>query len=341
MSCLKDYIGIKHSSQATPESGVYVNILPGISTELAQNISNDDQITFLDVWNDIQERAYMRFKNDVASALLIDGKADFRNVIYETKKLLKKERNIVSIPAAPEYRGVYFSLPESRYSQFRISEIYVYALQAGTTELRVFDLNDGEILFEDLEIDIEVGLNVIPVNQVFDLKYRILELFVGIDASLFDTIETLGEYYNLDTCSSGCGEYRSARIYPATLALADDAYYENLALTGEGKGVVVGAQISCSIDEFICRNKHNFQQSWLYLLGAELLQQKLSAMVGTTRLNYFTVSNGEQTKETMNTLFVQYRGNLKREVKGVPIDNESICFSCEDNLQIFTGGSMP
>lgn len=340
MYCLKDYIGIKHLSQPS-ESGVYVNILPGISTEMANAITNADQINFVSVWNDIQERSYLRLKNDIVNNLLIDQKADFRNVLYETKKLLKAERAITSVPAAPEYRGVYFSLPESRYSQFRNTEIYVYSLQDGTTDLKVFDLNDGSVLYEELDIAITAGLNVIPVNQVFDLKYRVLELFIGVDVSLFDTIETLAEYYFLDDCNGHEHSYHSTRIYPATLQVSDDAFYENIELSGEGKGVVVSAQISCSIDEFICKNKHNFQQSWLYLLGAELLQQKISASIGTTRLNYFTVSNLEQTEDTRKILEGRYFTNLKREIKGVPIDNESVCFSCEDNLEIFTGGSMP
>jgi hypothetical protein len=339
MFCLKDYIGIKHLS-LTSESGVYINILPGISTEMVQNITNEAQKTFLNVWDDVQERAYMRLREDVVNTLLTESKADFRNVIFETKKLLKAERNIVTVPAAPEYRGVYFSLPESRYSQFRSTDLYVYALQAATTTLKIFDLNDGEELFSD-EVEIVPGLNVIAINQVFELKYRLLEVFVCIDVSLFDTIETLAEYYYFDGHSDFGNGYNSSRVYSATLQTSDDALYDNLVFSGEGKGVVAGAQISCSIDEFICKNKHNFQQSWLYLLGAELLDQKLNANIGSTKLNFFTVSNREQTTETRDIFQGKYYGNLKRELKGVPIDNEGVCFSCEDNLSVFTGGSMP
>lgn len=339
MYCLKDYIGIKHLSLPS-ESGVFINVLPGISTEMVQAISTEAQATFGLVWDDIQERSYLRLKNDIVNMLLNESKADFRNVIYETKKLLKAERTITEVPASPEYRGVYFSLPESRYSQFRNTELYVYALQDASTTLKIFDLNDGEELYSQ-DVEITAGLNIIPVNQVFELKYRVLELFVGIDVSLFDTIETLAEYYYFDGCSTYGEGYHDTQIYSATLPISSNALYENLLLSGEGKGVVAGAQISCSIDEFICKNKHNFQQSWLYLLGAETLEQKLSSVIATSKLNYFTVSNREQTEDTRSKFEERYSSNLKRELKGIPIDNESVCFSCSDNLEIFTGGAMP
>lgn len=339
MNCLKDYIGIKHLSLPS-ESGVYINILPGISTEMVQNITTSAQATFVNVWDDVQERSYLRLKNDVVNMLLNESKADFRNVLYETKKLLKAERQTTAVDAAPEYRGIYFSLPESRYSQFRVTELYVYSLQDASTTLKVFDVNDGDELFT-LDVEIVAGLNIIPLSQIFDLKYRVLELFIGIDVSLFDTIETLAEYYYFDSCTQYGEHYHETRIYPATLQLADDAIYDNLSFSGEGKGVVLSAQIACSIDEFICKNKQNLQQSWLYLLGAELLEQKLSSIIGTSTLNYFTVSNREQTDENRKVFEGRYSSNLKRELKGVPIDNESVCFSCQDNLSVFTGGSMP
>lgn len=340
MNCLTNYIGLKHCSQDDPESGFYVNMLAGISTELADKIANEEQQNFQKLWEDIQDRAYFKLKNDISGFLLADAKADFKNVLYKTKKLLKKERNAVSIPASSEYRGVYFSLPESRYSKFRVTDLIVYSFQEEATELKIFDMNDGEEL-ASIDVELQVGLNVIPINQVFELKYRVLELFIGIDASLIDTIETLGEYYHLDSCSSVFDGYHSPQIYPATLPISDDPLYDNLTLSGEGKGVVIGGEISCSIDEFICQNKHNFQQSWLYLLGTELLDQKLKGSIGSSRLNYFTVTNRELTAETKTQVERSYFSNLKRELKGIPIDNESVCFSCQDNLEVFTGGAIP
>lgn len=63
MNHLKDYIGIKGYGTA-PASGQYVNQLPGISLKSIQGIANSEQVTFLGVFDDVQERAWRRLSGD-------------------------------------------------------------------------------------------------------------------------------------------------------------------------------------------------------------------------------------------------------------------------------------
>jgi hypothetical protein len=348
MDCLKNYIGLRHCSQ-NPASGIYLNILPGMSTELADKIANSEQVSFVKVWEDVQDRAILRLKNDIINNLLSEQKADFRSIIYQTKKLFRSQRDAVSIPSNPEYRGVYFALPESRYISFRLNEVYLFSKEVVdvTTTLKVFDVNDSLELYSE-EIVIQPGLNVIKVGEIFDLKYQLIELFVGVDCTNIETIETLNEYYNwYDSgdlaCGNSCdiGAYGYLQLYPAILPIPGEATFSNIDRGGQGNGVVVGAEVLCSIDQFICENIHHFQQSYLYILGAEMLLQKQSSGVGSSRMNWFTSTNLEQTDITRTEFERRYVSNLKREIRSIPLKGESKCFTCEGNLEVFTGGAMP
>lgn len=66
MDCLRDYIGIDWcGATTTPPSGLYINSLPGISFKSLSALSNEEQVNFAGVWDDIQTRALKRFELDV------------------------------------------------------------------------------------------------------------------------------------------------------------------------------------------------------------------------------------------------------------------------------------
>jgi hypothetical protein len=347
--CLTNYVGLRGVAMPIPESDIYLNELPGMSTELVHEIATDEELNYVGVWADVQNRAFRRFKNDLINSLFDFKYADFKSITYQTKRLLKSQRNPINIPADGEWRGVYFTLPESRYTDFRVNEVYLFSQTAGpiTTTMKVWDMNDGTELLSKT-ITIIQGLNVIPISQVFDLKYRVFELFVGIDCTNIITIETLNDYYYWynsqdqacgSVCRAGFGGYAYGflQVIPSSLDITLPVSYDNLNKTGLGKGVVVSAEILCSIDQFICENKHHFQQSLVYLLGAEMLMQKMA----TYRLNYFASTNLELTNNLRLDFEGKYASNLKRESRSVPLQGQSICFSCEETMQISTRGILP
>jgi hypothetical protein len=75
MECLQNYIGIKGCGAPTPPSaegafsGLYVNQLPGISTEVIDGIADDEQETFLGVWEDVNVRVMQKFALAVKAEL--------------------------------------------------------------------------------------------------------------------------------------------------------------------------------------------------------------------------------------------------------------------------------
>lgn len=69
MSCLTDYIGLQLCNEDAPESGLYINSLPGISIESMDKIAESEQVTFKGVWTDVQDVAWTRFYLDFITEL--------------------------------------------------------------------------------------------------------------------------------------------------------------------------------------------------------------------------------------------------------------------------------
>lgn len=91
MDCLHDYIGIRicESIDNIPDSGVYINTLPGISLQSIDASANDDQVTYARVWEDVQREAAVRFEIDVIEELnecySLNPYCDYGNLICDNK----------------------------------------------------------------------------------------------------------------------------------------------------------------------------------------------------------------------------------------------------------------
>jgi hypothetical protein len=341
---LTNYIGLKNCNLLVPESGDYINELPGMSTELVDKIANSEQINFAGVWADVQKNAFRRFKDDTIN--LMYEYIKFNSIIYQTRRLVKSQINaLIPVLRSPLYAGVYQMCPESKYSEYRLNGAWVYSSQTITTTLKVWDVNDGSVIYT-ASADLIPGLNYVSIKQIIPLKYRILEMFIGIDVSNFDSIQTLNDYYywydsDMACAAQGSFGYGAQRgffqFYPATFDSNNVMQYSNIIKSGIGRGITVDAEIRCSIDQFLYDNREILGSALLYLLAAEMLLHKRSS----PRLNFYTASNLEQTEETRLLFEDRYRSNLKRALNTIPLTGESLCFDCEETFKVATKSMMP
>lgn len=91
--CLKDYVGIKTGCEdTTASSGLYINSLPGISLESIEKTATQDQETYLGLWSDIQDEAWIRFVIDfreaVSECFELSKDCDYESLICDNKKIL-------------------------------------------------------------------------------------------------------------------------------------------------------------------------------------------------------------------------------------------------------------
>lgn len=341
MDCLTNFIGLRNCGLPTPESGLELNILPGMSTELADKIANSEQVNFLGVYRDLEKRALLRLRDDIINAMA--DQVSWNEVVYQTRRLAKTTTSSPRIiPASSEHRGIYIMLPESKYSELKVITLYLYSAQIVTTTLKVWDLNDGAEVHTQ-NISLVEGFNEITIDKIFNLKYRIQEYFIGVDCSGVDTIESLPDYYywygNDWSCGYNCASLPGSRgifqIYAGTLDVSLAASKSNLSLSSMGKGIAIAAEVSCSIDQFICDNRNRLAQAILYLYGAEMLASKL----GSPRMNYFASTNLERTDALRAEYEVKYKSNLKRILKSIPLAGENICFNCDEQAAVSYKGS--
>lgn len=356
MDCLKDYIGIRHCSQEEPESGLYVNNLAGMSTELADKIANSEQVNFLGVWNDVQTVAHQRLEQDFQMYLNQYMGTGFNKTIYQTQRLTKP-RNYEVLEPLSVYRGVYVYLPVSRFVKFDLKSIQMFIkdVQGGAfdggfddgfdidssnlnAQLKIYDLQD-EKLVHTIDVVLEQGLNTFDVNLQFDLGTDAIELFICIDTTKITTIKTHENLYNWYDGDCAYGNWGSV-FSPATMPLAASPVYENIGFTGIGQGIAIDAQVTCSIEQFLCENKKYLKTPLLYLLGSEMLTQKISSNIGS-RVNWFTHGNLEQTQNTRDIFEAEYAKAMKNAVKSLNIPDTGICFACNESASAYEGGQMP
>lgn len=93
MDCLTGYIGLRLcATDEVPESGLFINSLPGISVEAMDNIADSEQITYIGLWADAQTEAYSRFQIDFYNELLkchdVGNDCDLENLICINKSKL-------------------------------------------------------------------------------------------------------------------------------------------------------------------------------------------------------------------------------------------------------------
>jgi hypothetical protein len=351
VDCLKDYIGIRHCSQDAPASGLYLNNLAGMSTELADKIANSEQQTFIGVWDDVQTRALLRFAQDFQMYLFDYAKAGFNKTIYQTPRL-QKPRKYELLGPESTLRGVYVYLPISRFVKFYLKSVQVYISSIvgdvfeGNSSIQIYDLQNEKLL-RTFDFPITKGLITIPVDLEFGLETEAIELFIGINSTVLGTIITTDNLYNWfdGDCNyypswSGSGINDYSRISPAKMGLGADPTFENVSFAGLGQGIAIDSQVFCSIEQFLCENKQFLKTPLLYLLGSEMLFQKLASNTGS-RLNWFTYGNLEQTIATRNQFEYEYVKAMKNAVRSLNIPDSGICFACNENAQSFEGMMMP
>jgi hypothetical protein len=88
MECLIDYIGFFNcANQQEPDSGMYISTLPGITLESVDKVATSEQVTYLQVWEDAQKEAAIRFLNDFKSELnkcyTLNRKCDYADIICD------------------------------------------------------------------------------------------------------------------------------------------------------------------------------------------------------------------------------------------------------------------
>ena len=350
LSCLKNWIGVQGCTTTTPDSGLFINQLPGIELEMIDSLADEQQVDFNGVWDDVQERAVRRFKTDI-------------NAEFKKRYLLKNITESIDMGrlidttsvtvASAEYRGVPLTLNRqdenfafSNLQTFSIPEVSLYFNVDAPTTIKIFDLETGTELFtKAVAAPGSTGWHVITILQEFTSR----ELFIAYDATLLSSVELdLTKLKNaVNRTQNGCnffciscdGGNRNAEIRGATAPITTLVTEADLTIVDNSFGLSVKWSVVCSFDSFVCNNKEAFSRAFWLLLGAELMNERLY----TNRLNEFTAFDRNKAKELWKKYEVEYRGGEIDEISyegelfmaldAINLDLTDYCLVCNDEVR--------
>lgn len=173
-------VGLKNVSTGTPAPTIWVNDIPGISSELAAALCTSDAPAALAVWEKVQRLGLEKLTSLIENEL--SKSADFRYDI--TRTTLPASGGEQQIDPSTAYIGVLLTVPFAPYQEVYLDYIALSSLGTETIDdvlLVVVDLNTGGILY-DAKINIEPGYNGIDLVKYFPMSPtgQDSKLFVGV-----------------------------------------------------------------------------------------------------------------------------------------------------------------
>lgn len=355
LTCFTDWIGIKTCVVTEPESGVFLNELPGINLENIEQIADSDQVTYANVWNDVQARAIKKFNSDIITEF---GKRFRLRRSTQTVDLSKFIDKTSITPAAAKYRGFTIELNQSTdqfvYSNLQainIQELKLYFTAAVTLDVKVFDLDTGEELFTKSVTGVLNEWLKISINQVFMAR----RVFVCYDATALGGVNLDLTKFRLDSFGLGCSSCSCDSIDYGWLlgwgfcgcqsrvrgAESDiSAEVTDVTQSSNTTGLSGIFSVRCEYDRVVCNNKELFTTALWYLLGAELMTERIFS----DRVNRFTSVDLKKAHELKTYFEFMYKGgvdaagtfhdgDLQRAVYGVQLNPADCCLQCDGAIR--------
>jgi hypothetical protein len=325
MQCMKDYIGIKGCGLPVPDSGYYINSLPGIEIAMLDQIATADQQNFQGLWADVQEAAIIRFRDDVLGHYTGFDKRYRLKQITQTVDLGNIVDTTLITPPSPKRRGHTIEL-NGKGDQCvcsNLQAIYVqsssfYAIAPGPVTLSYYDI-DQQILLASFSITATAGWNLFKTDQVFSAA----RIAVVVDVTSISTYKIdlgaygLGLYQSAsDTCSNCNWGTNNAYLWfdigCTGTALVQGYEYDPVTLkevyASNTFGVSSVFSVTCTYNNIVCNNKKSFAPAFRWLLGAEILTYRTY----TSRINRWSTIDLKRATELRSEYEIEYRGGQKK-----------------------------
>lgn len=332
MDFLKDYIGLRGSG-ITPDSGLYVNSLPGISLKAIDQMANQEQVTYAQVWDDVQQRSIKGFGTKLTSKF---------SERFRLKKISKsidlgKLIDTVNNQTAPdsEYRGFTFELKWKSDVFFKpsglqvvwVKELNYFAAAAGAVTLKIFDLDLNTEVYSKT-VTMAQGWNRIPVFQCFD-AYRLFFCYDSTSTTSVyqalnywpqelsnEVVHTIYQWYGFEVNGwlRGC---KSDIVSPLNFTAAPIVQNNNTY------GLSAIFSLLCGFENIVKNNLKAFELAFWYQLGIELMVECLAS----SRYNIVTIDKAK-AEELLKYFTDKFEEELTLTVRGIDLDMKDACIDC-------------
>lgn len=324
LECLIDYIGVT-PSYGTPESGLHLNQLPGVTLAQIEMLNNADQASWVDLWNSIQIRASKTFMTSFTN---------FMNKKYRLKKITEQYQTsrvvnpATTYPPASELRGIFMDcfIVKSVFHYIPIEKVTVNLLNAGNFTLQIFGVGaDGSTLTEldsFVVTGANAGENVVFVNKTYT-DYR--RIFIAYDATSITSVSTPLNSIDLNPQLLIAGPYAVFNHIYINGRISSGGTFTTQGLDTYGISTILG--LKCSYEVFICANRQDLALAWWYLLGAELMIDRQYS----DRVNRYTTVDIKKAKDLEELFRKKFENELETFVNSVSLTTDW-CIDCDAQI---------
>lgn len=354
-TCFDSLIGV-YGCHNTGDCKLFINDLPGISTELLTHITDSERGTYLEVFRKALSGAILSLKDDVLSVLLQDrNRLKFGSEIYKSEDA-RIIRNIDPEVIPKKNVGFILTTDNSRYVTTRIGGVAIYPTQSVTVKAVIYDLDTNEILDESTDpVTLTANLlNFVDFDYAIDTT-KTRGLLVALESqddtpfslkrlscNRFEQSECGNRCNDLCECICGDGSTEIKKLFReldfdrvdgfAIYPVGFESINDNDSFTEIDNLVCADVQILCSIELFICKNATRLASALLHKVGANILREKLAGY----RVNIFAKTNLEFTRELYDSLLHDYESALKKIVPTLPLNGVSMCWECDNKVDVWT-----
>lgn len=318
MNCLQDIlcgnrviIGIRDYADCNiPESGLFLNDLPGINLKTAALVANPEQHTGVQLMKQCLRLSAKKAFNDFPKYTATNF--DFNAVLNARKT---SPFNDTIIPAAPANRGLVLARWRSEAARIYVQEIYVKADTSGAATVNMIDGSTVTPFAVTLVANQEVTVPIRKWAEAERIRFEMDNTAVGVYSCEMNT------YGN--SCGSCYGSQSNGQMYSA-----------GWNGTGEDTrcyGIRAMAQIQCNEELIICGLLNRMHFILWYGAGIEFLKYRIE----TNRLNELSMFTKEEAKELLKTYQTEYVSEWKSFVKNTYNYMRTLkgeCFNCNGNV---------
>jgi len=332
MECFKSLIGIKAGCETVePTSGLYINSLPGISIDNANDAIDNEYYSGLDLIRQKIDFAQLFVANAVRAT--IQDKLIIRSLVNAQTIGFYKENN-QSIALQNNYlKGIKVKIDQYKYFSFNLNSIKLKIDYTGVIPIYVYDLVTGNLL-DTFNADSVAGeYSTVICNKNYFVNNQKLQLLIAVDSSLGNSHATdlTGDGNSCGACnysnySNDFLTFTGAKIPSASAKISSNI--ENITGTN---GISIDYSLNCAIEPFICQMGSLLSWSILHKAGAEIMKE----MVYSKRLNSVILIDRADNKELMDIFEAEYMASLKSILENIVIPND-ICFDCNRKLRVTT-----
>jgi len=296
-------------SKDTPSrSGLYANGLPGVTLQLLDDLTKDEEEDFNEFWTDIYQRSIVNFTSLIQSKLTDKFHIDLSLISRETSKF----GDDVNQSGLMSGITLYYRLP--RYGKTQIVSVVVNSNLAQDIdfEFYIFDKDENGKILKTVNATLTEGENTINIDTYFSND----QIFIGYDATAYpDLFGTTNRYYSdyyglWDDFSCWYPCYGGGRAHVTQV-------------NGGGFNVVFNSV--CSVEKVVEQNINIFKDAFWYFIGLELMFERIHS----DKFNRWTTLSSDRAKELIGNYQAWAEEKSDNAIRGIRMKEDHICFSCK------------